>query len=596
MSSDSLTIENTVPKIDQEILIDIDHGGRDSVAHVDVFALYVSRDIDGKPNTSIFETNKIESPRRRSEHDVGAQLQSSNFAGVRWRGARTGKLPNQSRVETVTSVPSPRKEDYISAVEKAQGFNWLSDENALPSFLPVATIIGFNIDLKSSTHAPVDFDAIAKDIASRITTIRAKSQRRAVVFIGHGYGTIVLKRLLSDQFHEIMAFRSSTAAVLFFGAPFLHLDPLLKWTAQSLKLSMKENIFGSKSVRDLVSSPESWSRFLRDLKDQNISSYGFLQQDSAANEYTGEERQVYGSRDLRADLDRYVETTSGIGDIAKFAGLRDANFRRMCSHIAAAVQTHQFLEAVKRGDADEVRFWLNRSVDCNTCSMTGDTALHIATRKKFLHILRLLREVDKIDLDRQDEDGRTALHLAVLRNDTQIRIGTTTYYKDIDYSIIDELLAAGSNPTILDRNGYTPRRIAHYQDAPKSIQDLLRKPQLVRGRSHPERMKKERHFSGARRTACEETIMSFKEVYAANDPVRGLIGPEKPDMYHQIFVPVWSLIYEESSVREFFRHVHANPTSEVAISQWFHIPMNNVRNPNLCLIMGSITAIANTID
>ena len=305
---DTTANEINPPKIDQVVILDVDPSGRDGVGLIDVFAIYVSRGKDGKADTSIFEQTETETPKRRVEPDIWTQPLSPNLAGGRLWGARTGRLTkeltNQLKADAVTSEPSLREDGYISPNEKSKGFNWLADEGVLPSFLPVARIVGFNIDLKSNMHAPLDFDRIATEITSRITTIRAKDQRRAVVFVSHGYGAIVLKRLLSGEVQESASFKGSTAVVLFFGAPFLSLDPLLNWTAQSLSLSKKENLFGSKSAKDLVSPSQSWSKFLRDLKQQDISSYAFLEQSfSAANEGTSEKERVYGGRELKLDLD-----------------------------------------------------------------------------------------------------------------------------------------------------------------------------------------------------------------------------------------------------------------------------------------------------
>jgi hypothetical protein len=591
-SSEIAGNKDVPPKIDEDILFEVEAAGRAGVRLIDVFAIYVSRGKDGKADTSIFEQKETEAMRRKADADIWKQTQPAILASGMLRRTRTGRLTKEPAVQlkgegTNLVVPSgaapesfPRDDGYASPTEKSKGFfNWLADDEVLPSFLPVARIVGFNIDLKSNMHAPLDFDAMANDIAGRISAMRAKDQRRAAVLIGHGYGNIVLKRLLSDQVQESASFKGSTAMVLFFGAPFLGLDPLLDWTAQSLNLTKKESMFSSKSTKDLASSSQSWSKFLEDLRAQDISSYAFLEKNFGATLESGSEKDpAYGAQELKLDVDRFMDTTASIGDVAKFSGRQDPNFRLMCTHVAAGVEAHQFLGAVGRGDADEVRVWMNRSVNCNISSMTGNTALHIATRKKYLHVLKPLLEDDKINLDSRDNNGRTALHLAVLRGESTTKIlgATTLDYKDIDYKIVDELLAAGANPDVRDHDQLTPRDIAYKQGAPTWMQDLLRRPQLVRGPSRPERLKRERNLTGATLNACERMTISFKEVYAANSPARDFPGPEKPDTYRQISPSVKELIYDSSSARELFKSFHSEFASEVAICQWFHIPMNNV--------------------
>ena len=132
--------------------------------------------------------------------------------------------------------------------------NWLSSEDMLPCILPSSRIIGFGFDL-SVLDAKIDFKATAFALFNRLKSKRATGSSpssnfssKPIVFIGHGYGTVVIQELLSKYCDGKSTFAStlktSTAAVFLFAPPFRGSDNLIKWTKDKCKISNADLFFG----------------------------------------------------------------------------------------------------------------------------------------------------------------------------------------------------------------------------------------------------------------------------------------------------------------------------------------------------------------
>jgi hypothetical protein len=492
--------------------------------------------------------------------------------------------------------PSRRADSGLSQLPEAEKSNWLTDEAMLSSAMPVAQIMVFNLDLGSNSHAPIDFDGTAVEIVAQIRELRVDDQFRSMVFIGHGYGNVVLERLLASHSQEqppragvkgavsIPAFIDSTAAVVFFAAPFLSSDPLIEWTAQALKISKSAKIFTSLSSKDLITSSKTLDEFLKLAKQKNICSIAFLEQnvDPSLGEISREKADV---DKLKAMLDDVSEKRKGIGDVAKFSGPNDEKFWKMCGLIDTAVQTHQFLGAAKRGDNNTIKKLIKQSINVNISYEDGQTALHWATRRKKINVIKTLVGNDSLDIDRQAQDGTTALHLAVSHENL---------HGFVEEDIMDELLAAGASPSIRDRQGRTPNDIiALVKNPPLWMKIRLKKAQLVKGPSARPDLIKGKPPDGVGITACENTTMKLKGIFAAR--------PGEPDNHVQISPSILELIYSEEDAETILESYHGPapgiPVPEVQIKefcQWFHIPMNNVsysQSDSTLMISGSLTRI-----
>lgn len=74
-------------------------------------------------------------------------------------------------------------------------------------------------------------------------------------------------------------------------------------------------------------------------------------------------------------------------------------------------------EAVRKGDLDQVKSCLDRGEDIEKTDRRGRTALHIAVMVEKTEVVRYLLE-HRANVNCQDDEGRTPLHIAaILKND-----------------------------------------------------------------------------------------------------------------------------------------------------------------------------------
>ncbi|XP_046644986.1 ankyrin-1-like, partial [Daphnia pulicaria] len=102
--------------------------------------------------------------------------------------------------------------------------------------------------------------------------------------------------------------------------------------------------------------------------------------------------------------------------------------------------------AMATSNVTAARFLLSKGANPNVADRNGATPLHVAAYcADTTDVLDLILEKEKVDINRRDKNGQTALHYAVR--------GYRVY--NVDY-----LLENGANPAIRDENGDTPLHLA----------------------------------------------------------------------------------------------------------------------------------------
>ena len=105
---------------------------------------------------------------------------------------------------------------------------WLEDKNMLPSVLPMSRIMGFGFEL-DSFKVNKYFDSAASKLREALLRKRHLNPRRPLVFIGHGYGTVIIQSLFSrlvGDGSQGAILKGCTAAIILFAPPFRGSDEM----------------------------------------------------------------------------------------------------------------------------------------------------------------------------------------------------------------------------------------------------------------------------------------------------------------------------------------------------------------------------------
>lgn len=119
--------------------------------------------------------------------------------------------------------------------------------------------------------------------------------------------------------------------------------------------------------------------------------------------------------------------------------------------------TMSLYSACFRGNLTKVREILTQGTDVNLVSATGLTPLMIAASRKHPRVVEELLKHPGIEVNKQDAQGNTTLHYATIAGNSEI---------------VGLLLAAGTQPTIVNKHGMRPYRYSRKTD----IKSLLAIP------------------------------------------------------------------------------------------------------------------------
>lgn len=437
--------------------------------------------------------------------------------------------------------------------------SWLEHHDMLPKSLPTARIMGFGVDIGSrlskSTNAPIDLKWAASTILNRLLQERNHATKGPLVFIGHGYGNVVIQEMLFGELLSTVedAYRlrvvESTAAITMFGAPFESFDNLINWATETFDIHKPSTkLFNARKGTEQI--PERiWPRFFERTEKYHIATFAYLER--------------HQMKDPRASdvnlakhwhhLDRHWVSDSGIGDIARFARPEDVRFRNISKAISEFLGVHQLLLAGKGIDDAAMEELLKSSVDFNFRNRKQQTVLHIAAERGLSRLVQHLVNSDKVDFDLQDESGNTALHIAVTSNSP-----------DIVYA----LLKAGAQSGVKNNLGKSAQTFAlQEQRVLPQIKEHFRKRPLVEGPSEPRILMRGHPANKQAQIACRNTGMVVREIFPT--------AHDMPDKHLPVYTTVHDLIYTDDKIEDLFQASHHHGMSK-ALCRWYHVPMNNV--------------------
>lgn len=412
----------------------------------------------------------------------------------------------------------------------------------LPSHFPGAHVVGFGIPQPSG---PVDFDSLAVGILEKILAQRSSNgrQEKPIVFIGHGYGTMLIEKILFSDFsdsprhpkQEQMV--SSTAAIVLFGPPLRGFDSLAKWASQILHIPRSSEVFRNAAPS---SRPERWKEFFKTTTERRISTVVFLEESFHTTSETDQECVTY------------IGTDFDLQNIAKFQGPHDKRFQRLVQILSDAILRRQFeaAAAAEVPDTGKIQSLIEAANDLNTEYDGGQTLLRIAAERGYSSALTKLLDSGKVDVNRQDQSGRTVLHSCATGNSNSMEM-------------IEKLLEAGASPHLKDSKGKSPLDISN-----EDTRERLNRP--VQIPSEPDHLVKGCPATEDANKACEEACMVVTEIFTADR------AGQIKDFHVPLYTNVSDLIYTDQGVGRMFDHLHRPEDRSKPVCRWFHIPMNNV--------------------
>ncbi len=116
----------------------------------------------------------------------------------------------------------------------------------------------------------------------------------------------------------------------------------------------------------------------------------------------------------------------------------------------ARINEENLISAIKNSDVESVRLLLENGADISACGEYGMNALHLASKyARTTHLIDVILETGKFDINAADNYGRTPLHYAIMGTNSDINAR--------------HLIRKGADPTIANREGNTPFHLAAFR-------------------------------------------------------------------------------------------------------------------------------------
>ncbi len=167
---------------------------------------------------------------------------------------------------------------------------WLSNSEMLPAYFPDSRILGFGFDL-ATNDAQIDFEGTAVGLLNTLYKDRGEGCVNPIIFVGHGFGAVVIETLLSEKFAQDptrkelvtaqQAIASSTASVVLFAPPIDDSSGIIQWTEKSLPNGNESRFIGIKGTSKLSDTWNGFKTTVTQLETMaNISVYESIEKKS----------------------------------------------------------------------------------------------------------------------------------------------------------------------------------------------------------------------------------------------------------------------------------------------------------------------------
>lgn len=390
----------------------------------------------------------------------------------------------------------------------------------LPSVLPKSNIVGYSMNpfchsQKSEakkTRKPLN--SLASEIANDIITSRRRRPRNPIVFVGHGYDSVVVDRILfangqngQAKKDEQNLLASSTAAIFLFRAPLEGHSRLQEWLKNLMSKFYTKSFF---QWLELQPTDRVWRGHIEDAIKEDISIFAFtetgalVKNESSKTEPAGhragrnelDQKEVDRKKADQEMLDQMEAlklatvkaTFSDVATVGRIAGPETTQFRDVHKFMSSAITFHQLLE-----------------------NSMGQTLLHIREKQCYHEAMSQLLKLGAIDVDHQNKLGNTAPH-GVLNKSSPYSI-----------SMARDLLYSGANPTVKNGKRESPLDISRKPgQGNKQMNPMLMEELLVVG-GIAEKDGRQSLGGGTAPidedaiNACRETIMVLRNIFCGKE-------------------------------------------------------------------------------
>ncbi|KAI1639109.1 hypothetical protein F4809DRAFT_172745 [Biscogniauxia mediterranea] len=463
--------------------------------------------------------------------------------------------PPSTNVESTeeNDHPAPSQEPATPPIGKGKDLVTPGETPVSGCWLPAISLddpvhlVGFSLDLSSGKF---NFDAAAMHVLSRIARYFESTRlsvHPSIIFLSHGYGSVLVPRILGydkdsmqktpDEWRAVQeTLKLSTAAVINFASPLLtsRTKIFVEWAAERLKLPIEDStpLFKVKF--------EKYRPFQKFTAERNIQLLDFWHRPLSRKAIQFESKEQ-----------------DDISTIAKFIGHADSELKYLFSLMQKAVSSHRILKAAAFGDCDTMDTITRHGIDLKPLDYHGRTALHLAVLRQDIEMVKKLTESQQVRylVTKKDKKGDTALHIV-------IRLESPSNQDDVG-TIVEMLIQHGARPDEENLAGQTPLDIA--LDQSSQIARLLETRQKVRDPSL-KIMSKSKPPGTYGLQACKDTKIVIT-VFGAREG--GTYTSRKLET-------VYELLYGEKSFEDIICSLDSGNSTSSWKCRWIHIPMNNM--------------------
>ncbi|KAL2266669.1 hypothetical protein VTJ83DRAFT_6021 [Remersonia thermophila] len=468
-----------------------------------------------------------------------------------------------------------RQSSVDQAFEKR--VNWLSDLDMLPSEIRGARVMCYTYKGDEQVADPWEYlTKLAKDMINRLTQKRhsdtADYGRVPIVFVGHGFGALIVQRAMirlivetREKLKETTGFLK-VAGLILLDAPApgsLKEFPQSRsqegkktWTEDWLR---KHNTPGAPSHK--IDTLAMWSRLSLTLSAYFVPVLWHY--------YSATAVAAKNSEVMLA-----VRQSPTSHRLSRFEGPTDVDYRTIIKSIKRSLVV--LTSTTKSEDlASCLAGFLKDKFPVDLRDQKGYTALHLAVRAGNPDAVKRLLYQGKASPVLKDMQGRSALNLAIQEAAQCTRACNGKIDPDqekIYTEIITHLMKNGSRVDDKDNDGRNPWSYAegHGTDWIRRLKD--RQPILgssSKSSLGPPVVSPPR--SSAQKKACHDYEVILAEVFLQKNQGRFY------DLFNLKLVPVYEAIYraKPNALQRLENSRHKHLSADNVRCRWIHVPANN---------------------